>query len=101
MPSCHFLPGIAVAAMTSVEHDGLIWVWAGTGMPALKLPNLASPPGGCGRRLHSALAPLRLASSTLAIARFRTPFGARIPWRPHTPHMHCLRSRVLLVDTVH
>lgn len=45
MPSCHFLPGITVPAMTSVEHDGFIWVWAGTGMPGLKLPNLSAPPG--------------------------------------------------------
>lgn len=78
MPSCHFLPGISVPAMTSVEHEGLVWVWAGSGMPALKLSSLSAPPGECsGRQAGSTRAALAAAPPS---RRARpTPRARRVP----------------------
>jgi len=46
MPSCTFLPGVAVQALPCVEQDGLLWAWAGEAdeTPSGSLPRFAPPP---------------------------------------------------------
>jgi chlorophyllide a oxygenase len=45
MPSCAFLPGVAVPSLPTVEQDGLLWVWPGAATPDAALPRFAPPAG--------------------------------------------------------
>jgi chlorophyllide a oxygenase len=45
MPSCAYLPGVAVPSMPTVEQDGLLWVWPGAATPDAALPRFAPPSG--------------------------------------------------------
>lgn len=45
MPSTVFCKNISVPALECVEADGLVWVWAGNGVPS-ELPTYSTPPAG-------------------------------------------------------